>query len=60
MIALVIIIVGTLVAAAAFGNGANLPCHLGPVLGWIGTVMTLVAATMQYKSSLPFERRLLH
>lgn len=55
MPALIAIIAGSLLAVMGFEYGDAWPRSLGPVLGWIGTSMTLVAGWWQYRASAPFE-----
>jgi hypothetical protein len=53
-VTLVFIIAGLVLAAVGFELGTAWPYHLGQLLGWIGIVISAVAAIRQYFEQRPF------
>lgn len=47
---------GTILVAYGFSSGLSLPSYGGYVIGWLGVVISIGAAYLQYKDSLPHER----
>ncbi len=53
--ALVLGVLGVLLAAVGFEIGDAWPYHLGQILGGVGTVGSLWALVLQYREGSPFE-----
>ena len=49
------IVAGLILAAVGFEIGDAWPYHAGSLLGWMGIVVSAVAAIRQYREQRPFE-----
>lgn len=48
---------GILLAAVGFEFGSSLPSGLGVILGWVGTVVSMFGAVLQFQASKPYVLR---
>lgn len=55
MKSVIYVAVGTVLVAYGFSYGLSLPYYVGHITGWVGVVVSIGAAYLQYRESLPHE-----